>query len=44
MESEIKIISLHFIGNKSADEGLCLSETTLFLNDKIKKLLVNYFL
>lgn len=44
MKSEIKIISLHFIGNKSADEGLCLSETTLFLNDKIKKLLVNYFL
>lgn len=42
--SSLKYVALHVVGNKSADEGLHLSETTLVLNDNIKGLLVNYFL
>ena len=35
---------LHIVGNKSANDGLCLSKTTLILNDNVKGLLVDYFL
>ena len=42
--SSLKHVTLHIIGNKSTDDGLCLSESKLVINDKIKGLLVNYFL
>ena len=42
--SSLKTVILHLVGNKSADDGLHISETTLVLDDNIKGLLVNYFL
>jgi hypothetical protein len=42
--SSLKAIALHLVGNKSTDDGLCISEKTLVLDDKIRGLLVNYFL
>lgn len=42
--SSLKIVALHLVGNKYADDGLYLSEKTLILNENIKGLLVNYFL
>ena len=44
MGNDIIKISLHIVGNKSVDDGLCLSGTTLVLNDNVKGLLVDYFL
>ena len=44
MESIIKNLSLHIVGNKSTDDGLHISGTTLVLDDNIRGLLVNYFL
>ena len=42
--SSLKSVTLHLVGNKSANDGLHISETTLVLNDNIRGLLVNYFL
>jgi hypothetical protein len=44
MESLIKNISLHLVGNKSAEEGIILSKTNLDIKDEVRSLLVNYFL
>lgn len=41
--SSLKAVALHLVGNKSTDDGLCISEKTLVLDDKIRGLLVNYF-
>lgn len=42
--SRIDYISIHLVGNKSIDDGVVLSKTNLVVDDKIKNLLVNYFL
>lgn len=44
MENKIINISLHLVGNKSSEDCLHISETTLVLDDNIKGLLVDYFL
>lgn len=44
MENKIITISLHLVGNKSSEDCLHISETTLVLDDNIKGLLVDYFL
>lgn len=44
MESVIDNISLHLVGNKSAEDGIILSETNLDIKDNVRNLLVNYFL
>ena len=44
MESVINNISLHLVGNKSAEDGIILSKTNLDIKDELKGLLVNYFL
>lgn len=44
MESLIKNTSLHLVGNKSAEEGIILSNTNLDIKDGVRGLLVNYFL
>lgn len=40
----IKKLSLHLVGNKSAEDGIILSKTNLDIKDELKGLLVNYFL
>lgn len=42
--SALKLVSLHIVGNKTADEGLLLSEAVLSFNDGLKRLLINYLL
>ncbi len=42
--SRIDHISLHFVGNKSIDNGIILSKSNLVVKDEIRNLLVNFFL
>lgn len=42
--SRINHVSLHFVGNKTIDDGVVLSKSNLVVDDKIENLLVNYFL
>lgn len=42
--SALKLVSLHIVGNKTADEGLLLSEAVLSFNDGLKRLLIKYLL
>lgn len=42
--SKINHLSLHFVGNKSIDAGVVLSQSNLVIDDEIKNLLVDYFL
>lgn len=44
LNSSIESCSLHFVGNKVANEGLCLSDSLLKLEDELKKILINYFI
>ncbi len=44
LESTIENCSLHFVGNKVASEGLCLSDSLLKLEDNLKDILNNYFI
>lgn len=44
MDQIIKHISLHLVGNKSADERLVLSENLLSLDDELNEILCEYFL
>ena len=43
-QKTIKHISIHLVGNKSAEDGVVLSKSNLVVNDEINSLLVNYFL
>ncbi|MBR0175890.1 MAG: nucleoid-associated protein [Bacteroidales bacterium] len=43
-EASIYNISLHLVGNKSAEDGITLSKTNLDIKDELKSLLVSYFL
>ena len=43
-DASIYNISLHLVGNKSAEDGIILSKTNLDIKDELKGLLVNYFL
>lgn len=40
----IRNISLHIVGNKSAEDGVVLSKSNLVVKDEIRNLLVNFFL
>lgn len=42
--SSLRNTTLHFVGNKSVDDGVVLSQSNLVIDDEIKNLLVNYFL
>lgn len=43
-DSIIEKCSLHLVGNKIADDGLCLSNTLLRLEDELRNTLTNYFI
>ena len=43
-ESGLKALALHKVGNKSAGEGIVLSEKLLEVDDVVKPLLLQYFL
>lgn len=42
--SSLKAVALHLVGNRSTDDGLQISETTLVFDENIRGLLVNYYL
>ena len=42
--SSLIVVSLHIVGNKSAEDGIILSKTNLDIKDELKGLLINYFL
>ncbi|MBP5422048.1 MAG: nucleoid-associated protein [Paludibacteraceae bacterium] len=42
--SALKDVSLHLVGNKTANDVLYLSENVLTFNNEVKRLLINYFL
>ena len=44
LDSIIEKCSLHLVGNKIADDGLCLSNTLLRLEDELRNTLTNYFI
>ncbi|MDR0799188.1 MAG: nucleoid-associated protein [Dysgonamonadaceae bacterium] len=43
LESKIKDVSLHIVGNKLRDENCILTKSTLSITDDIKEILINYF-
>lgn len=43
-QKSIKHISIHLVGNKTAEDGVVLSKSNLVVNDEINSLLVKYFL
>lgn len=43
IDARIEGISLHKVGNKSADEGCVLSKKNIELNEELKNLLIHYF-
>ena len=40
--SSLIVVSLHLVGNKSAEDGIILSKTNLDIKDELKSLLVSY--
>lgn len=44
LNSTIEKCGLHFIGNKVADDGLCLSDSLLELKNDLNNILINYFI
>lgn len=43
LNSTIEKCGLHFIGNKVADDGFCLSDSLLELKNDLNNILINYF-
>ena len=44
LNSTIEKCGLHFVGNKVADDGLCLSDSLLELKNDLNNVLINYFI
>ena len=44
IETKIKYISLHKVGNKLRDENCVFAKSTLSIQDDLKEILINYFL
>ena len=42
-EATITFISLHLVGNKSAEDGMVLAESGLALSENMRDLLADYF-
>ncbi|MCQ2272400.1 MAG: nucleoid-associated protein [Bacteroidales bacterium] len=44
LESKIQNVTLHFVGNKVADDGIILSNTFVNIDDRLKDLLLLYYI
>lgn len=44
LDAYISTNSLHFVGNKIADEGISLSKNTIVIDHKLEQNLISYFL
>ena len=44
LESKIQNVTLHFVGNKVADDGIILSDTFVNIDDRLKDLLLSYYI
>lgn len=44
LDAYISVNSLHFVGNKIADEGILLSKNPIVIDHKLEQKLLSYFL